>query len=57
MKLSDIILQSEILLSHGDTERCEVRGIAENADAAQAGDVLFVRTTSPEIYKKQEISA
>lgn len=52
MKLSDIILQSEVLLSHGDTERCEVRGIAENADAAQAGDVLFVRTTSPEIYKK-----
>ena len=51
MKLSDIILQSEILLSHGDTERCEVRGIAENADAAQAGDALFVRTT-PEIYKK-----
>ena len=41
MKLSDIILQSEILLSHGDTESCEVRGIAENADAAQAGDVLL----------------
>ena len=52
MKLSDIILQSEVLLSHGDTESFEVCGIAENADAVQAGDVLFIRTASPEIYEK-----
>ncbi len=52
MKLSDLILQNEMLFSGGNAELCDVRDIAENADAAQAGDVLFIRKASPEIYEK-----